>query len=132
MHLCSQKFLLNPRGRCKSRCWAVCVEKSPVQEVVDTAEPETRKAVKRQHIVHANDGESSLAIKEINPSEVVRGNKFLGCGPFGTWHLAQFRGILVNIKEFTPWQSRLNKEIKQELLNEARMMIHLGDHCGLP
>ena len=109
----------------------MCVEKCPVQ-VVDTAGPETRKAVKTKHIVHANDRESSLAIKEINPSDVVRGNKFLGCGPFGTWHLVHFRGILVNIKESTPWQSTLNKEIKQELLNEARMMIHLGNHCGLP
>ena len=106
-------------------------DKRPVQ-VADAGGPEIRKAAETRRTVRANEGESSLAIKEINPSEVVRANKLLGCGSFGTCHLAYYRGILVAVKEFKPRQSRSTKEIKRELFYEAKMINHLGDHRGLP
>ena len=45
------------------------------------------------------DGEQ---MKQINLAEIVRANKFLGSGTFGTCHLAHYRGILVAVKEFKP------------------------------
>ena len=75
------------------------------------------------------DGER---VKQINPTEIVRANKFLGSGTFGTCHLAHYRGILVAVKEFKTRRSRPDKEVKRDVLNEARMISHLGDHRGLP
>ena len=75
------------------------------------------------------DGER---VKQINPTEIVRANKFLGSGTFGTCHLAHYRGILVAVKEFKSRRSRSDKEVKGDVLNEARMISHLGDHRGLP
>lgn len=43
------------------------------------------------------DGER---VKQINPTEIVSANKFLGSGTFGTCHLAHYRGIFVAVKEF--------------------------------
>lgn len=43
---------------------------------------------------------SDHLIKQINPTEIVSANKFLGSGTFGTCHLAHYRGILVAVKEF--------------------------------
>lgn len=71
-------------------------------------------------------------VKQINTTEIVRANKFLGSGTFGTCHLAHYRGILVAVKEFKPRRSRSFKEVKGDVLNEARMISHLGDHHGLP
>jgi len=74
----------------------------------------------------------SAPLKEINPLEVVRSEIFLGSGTFGTCYLAYYREISVAIKEFKPRQSRSQDEIKQEVLREAEMIGHLGDHRGLP
>lgn len=75
---------------------------------------------------------SDELIKQINPTEIVNANKFLGSGTFGTCHLAHYRGILVAVKEFKSRRSRPDKDVKREVLNEARMISHLGDHRGLP
>lgn len=75
------------------------------------------------------DGER---VKQINPTEIVSANKFLGSGTFGTCHLAHYRGIFVAVKEFKSRRSSPDKEVKCEVLNEARMINHLGDHRGLP
>ena len=75
------------------------------------------------------DGER---IKQINPTEIVRANKFLGSGTFGTCHLAHYRGIVVAVKEFKSRRSRPDKEVKGDVLHEARMISYLGDHRGLP
>lgn len=58
-------------------------------------------------------------VKQMNPTEIVRANKFLGSGTFGTCHLAHYRGILVVVKEFKPRRSRSLKEVKGDVLNEA-------------
>ena len=39
-------------------------------------------------------------VKEINPSLVVRTEKFLGSGTFGNCYLAYYRDLLVAVKEF--------------------------------
>ena len=74
----------------------------------------------------------SAPLKEINPSEVVRLEIFLGSGSFGTCYLAYYKGISVVVKEFKPRQSRPQDEIKLEVLREAQMIGQLGDHRGLP
>ena len=44
--------------------------------------------------------EKSLEVKEINPVEIVRTKKSLGCGTFGVCYLAYYRSIVVAVKEF--------------------------------
>ena len=69
--------------------------------------------------------------KEISCREIVRSEKFLGCGTFGTCYLAHYRSIMVAVKEFKERSKSLN-EIKREVLHEAKMISHLGDHRSLP
>ncbi|XP_068675704.1 probable serine/threonine-protein kinase DDB_G0280461 [Montipora foliosa] len=71
-------------------------------------------------------------MKEINPSEVAKSTKFLGCGSFGTCYLAYYRGIPVAVKEFRLRKSRSPDEIKKDVVREAQMIDLLGDHRGLP
>lgn len=70
-------------------------------------------------------------VKEINPMEIVRTEKSLGCGTFGVCYLAHYRSILVAVKEFRMKSESVN-DVKRELLHEARMINHLGDHRNLP
>ena len=72
------------------------------------------------------------SIKEIDPSEIVRSEKSLGQGTFGTCYLAHYREILVAVKEFKLQKSCSLAQMKWEVFHEARMISHLGDHCGLP
>ena len=74
---------------------------------------------------------TSAPSKEINPSQVVRSEKFLGTCSFGTCYLAYYRRISVAVKEFKPCQARSQDEIKKDVLREAEMIGQLGDHCGL-
>ena len=66
-------------------------------------------------------------VKEINPMEVVLTEKSLGCGIFGLCYMAHYRSILVAVKEFRMKSKSVN-DVKWELLHEARMINHLGDH----
>lgn len=100
-------------------------KKSPVVVDVLGSTSKTKKSDKTRTRV-------SAPLKEINPSEVVKSEIFLGCGSFGTCYLAYYRGISVAVKEFKPQQSRSQDEITQEVLREAQMIGQLGDHRGLP
>ena len=75
---------------------------------------------------------TSVPMKEINPSEVAKSTKFLGCGSFGTCYLAYYRGMPVAVKEFRLRKSRSPDEIKKDVVREAQMIGLLGDHRGLP
>ena len=48
----------------------------------------------------ANVTDDGVCVKKNNPTEIVHANKFLGSGTFSTCHPAQYRGILVAVKEF--------------------------------
>jgi len=39
-------------------------------------------------------------VRELDPSLIVRSEKFLGCGSFGNCYLVHYRDVLVAIKEF--------------------------------
>ena len=71
------------------------------------------------------------ALKEINPSLVVRTEKFLGAGTFGNCYLAYYRDLLVAVKEYKNVKSTPDA-IEKEVCHEAKMISHLGDHCGVP
>ena len=71
------------------------------------------------------------SVKEINPVEIVRTEKSLDSGTFGVCYLAYYRNITVAVKEYR-MKSKSVDEIKRELLHEARMINHLGDHRNVP
>ena len=73
-----------------------------------------------------------MSVKEINLVEIVRTEISLGCGTFGVCYLAYYRSILVPIKEFRMNSNKSRSEVKCELIREARMVNHLGDHQNLP
>ena len=76
--------------------------------------------------------DESSDIKKINPVEIVRSEKSIGCGTFGVCYLAYYRSILVAVKEFRMNSNKTRSDVKHELLREARMVNHLGDHRNLP
>lgn len=71
------------------------------------------------------------SVKEINPVEIVRTEKSIGCGTFSACYLAYYRNITVAVKEYR-MKSKSVDEVKRELLHEARMINHLGDHRNVP
>ena len=71
-------------------------------------------------------------VKEINPSLVVRTEKFLGSGTFGNCYLAYYRDLLVAVKEFKSVKKWTTNDLKKEVRHEARMISYLGDHTGVP
>ncbi|KAJ7384810.1 hypothetical protein OS493_019487 [Desmophyllum pertusum] len=71
-------------------------------------------------------------LKKIRSTEIVRSDKFLGYGTFGSCYLVHFRGYLVTVKEFKVRKNISLNKIKKEVRNEAAMIIHLGDHRCLP
>ena len=78
------------------------------------------------------DKHHKQSIKEIDPSEIARSEKTLGQGTFGVCYLAHYREIVVAVKEFKQQESWSLEQMKREVLQEARMICHLGDHRGLP
>ena len=95
-------------------------------------EPDVAGSASKTKKSDAHRTRTSAPSKEINPSEVVRSEKFLGSGSFGTCYLAYYRGISVAVKEFKPRQTRSQDELKKDVLREAEMIGQLGDHRGLP
>ena len=76
----------------------------------------------------AKQRRKTSTFKEINPAEIVRSEKSLGCG---VCYLAHYRGIIVAVKELRR-RSKFVDEIKHKLLHEAKIINHLGDHRSLP
>ena len=76
--------------------------------------------------------DESSVVKEIDPVEIVRSEKSIGCGTFGVCYLAYYRSILVAVKEFRMNSNESRSDVKRDLLREARMVNHLGDHRNLP
>lgn len=66
-------------------------------------------------------------MKEVNPVEIVRTEKSLGCGTFGVCYLAYYRNLTVAVKEYQI-KSKSVDEVKRALLHKARMINHLGDN----
>ena len=91
----------------------------PVGTVQKNPESNKRQVVVQRHV------------REIDPSLVVRSEKFLGCGTFGNCYLAYYRDVVVAVKEFKPRKVSLDY-LKKELHHEARMINHLEDHRGVP
>ena len=81
---------------------------------------------------HRSDAPNAPAIKEIRQTEIVRSEKFLGCGTFGTCYLARYRGCLVTVKEFKVREKLSLDDVKKDVLHEATMITYLGDHPCLP
>ena len=75
---------------------------------------------------------ASPAIKEICPTEIVRSEKCLGSGTFGSCYLAHYRGYIVTVKEFEVREKTSLDDVKKEVRHEATMISHLGDHLCLP
>lgn len=71
-------------------------------------------------------------VKEINPSLVVRTEKFLGSGTFGNCYLAYYRDLLVAVKEFKSVKKWTTNDLKREVRQEVRMISYLGDHSSVP
>lgn len=97
-------------------------------------EEETKKACERRDEKSAEPKQRSKtasSVKEINPVEIVRTEKSLGCGTFGVCYLAYYRNITVAVKEYR-MKSKSVDEVKRALLHEARMINHLGDHRNVP
>lgn len=97
-------------------------------------EEETKKACERRDEKSAEPKQRSKTasfVKEINPVEIVRTEKSLGCGTFGVCYLAYYRNITVAVKEYR-MKSKSVDEVKRALLHEARMINHLGDHRNVP
>lgn len=90
--------------------------------------PQSRQSLRRSNVTHAE----VLAIKEITSTEIVRSEKFLGCGTFGSCYLAHYRGYLVSVKEFKVHAHMSLGDVKKEVSHEARMINNLGDHPCLP
>ena len=74
---------------------------------------------------------ASIHIKEIDPSLIVRTEKFLGYGTFGNCYLAYYRDIVVAVKEFKSRKASLER-LKKEVRHEAKMINQLEDHRGIP
>ena len=96
-------------------------------------EEKTNQACKRKEEKSAEPKQRSKTstVKEINPVEIVRTEKSLGSGTFGVCYLAYYRNITVAVKEYR-MKSKSMDEVKCELLHEARMINHLGDHRNVP
>ena len=71
-------------------------------------------------------------VKEISHNEVVKTEKWLGSGTFGSCYLAYYRGLVVAVKEFLVQPSTNERQIKEDVLYEAAVISRLGDHPGLP
>lgn len=97
-------------------------------------EEETKKACERRDEKSAEPKQRSKtasSVKEINPVEIVRTEKSLGCGTFGVCYLAYYRNITVAVKEYR-MKSKSVDEVKRALLHKARMINHLGDRWNVP
>lgn len=70
-------------------------------------------------------------VKEIDPSLLVRSEKFLGSGTFGNCYLAYYRDVVVAVKEYKKGKCSLDY-LKKEVRHEAKMINHLDDHRGVP
>lgn len=70
-------------------------------------------------------------VKEIDPSLVVRSEKFLGSGSFGNCYLAYYRDVVVAVKEYKKGKCSLDY-LKREVRHEAKMINQLDDHRGVP
>jgi len=103
-------------------------EKHSLAEVVEL--PAEKPEEKPQS--HCSEEPHAPALKEICQTEIVRSEKFLGCGTFGTCYLAHNRGCLVTVKEFKVREKLSLDDVKKEVLHEATMITYLGDHPCLP
>ena len=78
--------------------------------------------------------EDSNGIKEISQNSVVKLQKSLSSGAFGACYVANYRGMVVAVKELKVL-GQSQQEIAQqrkEVIHEATIMLRLGDHRGLP
>ena len=75
---------------------------------------------------------ASPMIKEIRPMEIIRSEKFLVSGTFGSRYLAHYRGYIITVKEFKVTEKTSLDDVKKEVRHEATMISHLGDHPCLP
>lgn len=71
-------------------------------------------------------------IKEIAPCDIVKSEKCIGAGTFGSCYLATYRGLMVVVKEFKKIPGTDDKTIKEDCIYEAAVLNRLGDHPGLP
>lgn len=99
------------------------------------AEKETRRSIKRKNPAEVPESRKQVVVqhhlKEIDPSLVVRTEKFLGCGAFGSCYLAYYRDVVVAVKEFKTRKVYFDY-LKKEVPYEAKMISHLEDHHGVP
>lgn len=102
------------------------------QKAKDDLDIEQACERKKEKPAQPKKRDKSSDVKEINPVEIVRTEKSVGCGTFGVCYLAYYRSILVAVKEFRMNSNKSRSEVKRELLREARMVNHLGDHRNLP
>ena len=116
-----------PRVRNNAPCAGEKEKHSPAEVVELPAEKLEEKPQS-----HCSDEPHAPTLKEICQTEIVRSEKFLGCGTFGTCYLAHYRGCLVTMKEFKVREKLSLDDVKKEVLHEATMITHLGDHPCLP
>ena len=143
LQLASPSASCQPRGKSaeaaelKSPSYAMC--RSPCQQVkLSTVQEKSPEPTQRQEKAPTKPAATypgtshEESMKEIDPSELVRSEKSLGQGTFGMCYLAHYRGIMVAVKEFKLQKSRSTAQMKREVIHEAKMICHLGDHRGLP
>jgi len=66
------------------------------------------------------------SMTEVNPVEIVRTEKSLGCGTFVACYVAYYRTSLLHLK--ARMKSKSVYEVKNALLHEERMINHLGSN----
>lgn len=73
-------------------------------------------------------------IKEISENSLRKLQKSISSGTFGACYLANYRGMVVAVKELKVHghsQQEITQQ-KKEVIHEATIMLRLGDHCGFP
>ena len=106
-------------------------EEKDNQEAPELPVAEKQKERPQSHQLNVTHAEV-LAIKEITSTEIVRSEKFLGSGTFGSCYLAHYRGYLVSMKEFKVHAHMFLGDVKKEVRQKVRMITSLGNHRCLP
>lgn len=71
-------------------------------------------------------------LKEIDVTGLVKIGKSLGAGTFGHCNLANYRGMIVAVKEYKAQPKTTKQQLKNAVVQEAQVIAELGDHKNLP
>jgi len=110
------------------------------KQLADEREKEKSKATPSKNTSEERPAKKQRTsmLKEIDSNHVVRTQKHLGSGSYGSCFLAFYRGMTVVVKELKvnigkrETEQEAKDRTKTELIHEAQIITQLGDHPGLP